>query len=85
MSVPVSQYNSLCRSACYLQFMDSRAMGMAVNQRAYAKFLHDARDFFRRDINDVSGFHRCFFTTFLASLAGQRLTFAARHDVAQKK
>jgi len=54
--------------------MHSGAMGMPVNQRLYAVLLHDSRDFFGGDVDDVGGFHRRSFQTLVAQFARQRLT-----------
>jgi len=51
--------------------MNGRAVGMAVDQSAHAKMLHHPGHFFRRDVDNVVGFHAGLRTAFIAQLARQ--------------
>ena len=82
--VPVAQHNALRRLAVNLQLMGGGAMGVAMNQRAYAVLGHDARHFVRGDVDNLAGFHPRLGAAFIAQFARQFLPGAER-QVAQDK
>ena len=81
--IPVTEHDSPRRFAGHLQFMNCRAMGVAVDQRPDPVFLHHGRYGFGADGAGVVGFHRRSFETLAAQLARPRVTFRQRHDVFQ--